>query len=79
MYFPTKKNNDQYPTILSFQFPLLNRLRNLEFVYLKPDFAYLIFPQGFIASRFFDNRDYYTIYFETLELILWKETPFMWN
>ena len=79
MYFPTKKNNDQYPTILSFQFPLLNRLRNLEFVYLKPDFAYLIFPRGFIVSRFFDNRDYYTIYFKTLELILWKETPFMWN
>ena len=40
MYRPTKKNNDQYPA-LSLQPPLLNTLRNLKFVYLKSDFAYL--------------------------------------
>ena len=44
MHPPTKKNNDQYPTMLSFQLPLMNTLRNLEFVYLKSDFAYLLFP-----------------------------------
>ena len=59
MYPPTKKNNDKYPTMLSFQLPLLNTLRDLEFVYLKSDFAYLIFSQHFIVSRFFlDDQDY---------------------
>ena len=52
IYPPTKKNNHQYPTKLSLQLPLLNKLRNLEFVYLKLDFAYLVFLWSFIASRF---------------------------
>ena len=78
MHPPAKKNNNQYHTMLSFQLLLLNTLRNLEFVYLKSEFAYLLFPRGFIVSRFFpDNQDYETIYFKTLELILWKEAPFM--
>ena len=31
------------PTLLSLQLSLLNTLKNLEFVYSKPDFAYLVF------------------------------------
>ena len=57
MYPPIKKNND--PTMLSFQLRFLNPLRNFELVYIKLDFAYLIFSQYFIISRFFlDNQDY---------------------
>ena len=58
MYRPTKKNNDQYPTILSLppslppslslKFPLSNTLTNFEFVYLKSDFALVTFSQCFI-------------------------------
>ena len=59
MHPPAKKNNDQYHAMLSFQLLLLNTLRNLEFVYLKSEFAYLLFPLGFIVSRFSpDNQDY---------------------
>ena len=56
LYFmcpPTKKNNYQYPTMLSVHFPLSNTLRNFEFVCLKSDFAYLIISRCFIISRFF--------------------------
>ena len=71
---PTKKNNNQYPTMLSLQLPLSNTLRNLKFVYLKLDFTYLIFSRCFIVSRFFlDNQDYWTFHFKTLEPISWKE------
>ena len=50
---------DQYPTMLSLQLPLLNKLRNFEFVYLKSDFACLIFSWRFVISRFFlDIQDY---------------------
>ena len=43
----------------SLQLPLSNSLRNFEFVYLKSDFAYLIFWQHLIIFKFFlDNQDY---------------------
>ena len=59
MYPPAKKNNNEYPTMLSRHAILSNTLRNLEFVYLKSDFAYLIFPQHFIISGFsLDNQEY---------------------
>ena len=46
-----QRSNDQYPTVPSLQLPLSNTLRNLEFVYLKPDFVYVIFSWCFIVSR----------------------------
>ena len=59
LYPPTKKNNDQYPIMLSLQLPFSDTLRNLGSVYLKSDFAYLIFSQRFIVSTLFvDNQDY---------------------
>lgn len=59
MYPPTKKNNNKYPTMLSLQVILSNTFRNLEFVCLKSDFPYLIFPQHFIISGFsLDNQEY---------------------
>ena len=58
MYTPTKKNNN-YPTMLSLQLPLLITLGNLKFVYLKSNCGYLIFSRYFIFSRsFLDNQDY---------------------
>ena len=78
MYPPTKKNNDQYLTMLSFQFPLLSTLKNLEFIYLKSVFAYLIFSQHFIVSRFFlDDQGHETFHLKILELILSEEARFM--
>ena len=74
MYPPSKKNNDQYLTMLYLQLPLSNTLRNFEFVYLKSDFAYLILSWCFIISRFFlDNQDNWTLHCKTLEPILQKE------
>ena len=80
MYPPSKKNNYHYPTMLSVPFPLLSILRNFEFVYLKSGFAHLIFSRCFIISRFFlGNHDYKTFHHKTLEPILRKKPPFMWN
>ena len=53
MYPPTKKNNDQYPTMLSLQLSMLNTLRSLKFEYLISDFSYVIFSWGFVVYRFF--------------------------
>ena len=51
MYPPTKKNNDQYPTML-FPTAFVKHSKILNFS-IKSDFTYLIF------SRFFlDNQDY---------------------
>ena len=56
MYLTSKTNNNQYPIMPSLKLSFSNTLKNLEFVYLKPDFAYLIFLQYFVLSRFFlDN------------------------
>ena len=58
MYPKSKTNNNQYPIMPSLKLSFSNSLKNLEFVYLKLDFAYLIFLQYFVLSRFFiDNWD----------------------
>ena len=74
MYPPTKKNNDQYPTMLFLQLLLSNTLRNLEFTHLK--FFKILLPFK-INSRFHDALQFpdFFLIIETTKYFTLKQ----WN